>query len=168
MSHPREADIGELIGALVAARVEFIVVGGAAAVIHGVPVTTEDLDIVHRRTEENVDRLMALLGELDAYHRYDLARRRLKPKRSMLLGRGQINLSTTLGPLDPLCELTQGVGYDELVDDTEVVSDGNVDIRVLRLEKLIEMKAAAGRDKDRLALPVLIATLQEKSGRSKE
>lgn len=57
MPHPKEADIAELIRALVEARVEFIVVGGAAALIHGVPLTTEDLDIVHRRTPENVARV---------------------------------------------------------------------------------------------------------------
>ena len=56
MSHPKEADIGELIRVLVQGRVEFIVVGGAAAVIHGATITTEDLDIVHRRTPENADR----------------------------------------------------------------------------------------------------------------
>ena len=140
---------------------EFIVVGGAAAVIHGAPITTEDLDIVHRRTPDNVDRLMTLLEQLDAYHRYDLAQRRLKPQKDALLGTGQINLSTKLGPLDPLCELDPGVGYDELLDHTEVVSDGTIEIKVLDLEKLIEVKAATGRDKDRLALPLLIATLEE-------
>ena len=161
MLHPKEADIGELIAALVQARIEFVVVGGAAAVIHGAPITTEDLDIVHRRTPENVDRLLIVLEALDAHHRYDLMNRRLKPTRAMLMGTGQINLSTTLGPLDPLCELAPGQGYDELLADTEVVSDGSTQIRVLSLAKLIEVKAATGRDKDRFALPILIATLQE-------
>jgi hypothetical protein len=41
------------------------VVGGAAAVLHGAPITTQDLDIVHRRTGENVQRLASLLAELD-------------------------------------------------------------------------------------------------------
>jgi hypothetical protein len=166
MSHPREADLSALIGALVKARIEFIVVGGAAAVIQGAPITTVDLDIVHRRTQENVDRLAALLGQLDAYHRYDLAHRRLEPIRSELLGTGQINLSTTLGPLDPFCELGPGQGYEELLADTETVSDGDVEIRVLSLEKLIEVKAATGRDKDRLVLPVLVATLRERKNGS--
>ncbi|MGB8328982.1 MAG: hypothetical protein WCE62_02570 [Polyangiales bacterium] len=42
---------------------EFIIVGGAAAVLHGAPITTEDLDIVHRRSPENVARLRTLLDE---------------------------------------------------------------------------------------------------------
>ncbi|RLB60083.1 MAG: hypothetical protein DRI90_14540 [Deltaproteobacteria bacterium] len=165
MSHPKEADIAALIRALVEARVEFIVVGGAAGVIHGAPITTEDLDIVHRRTPDNVDRLMGVLEQLDAYHRHDLANRRLKPTRAMLLGAGQINLSTALGPLDPLCELSPGEGYEELLAQTETLSDGTLEMRVLTLDKLIEVKASAGRDKDRLAVPVLIATLQERNQR---
>lgn len=161
MSHPKEANIAEIIHTLVEARVDFIVVGGAAAVIHGAPITTADLDIVHSRTESNVDRLMNVLENLDAYHRHDLANRRLKPTHAMLMGTGQINLSTKLGPLDPLCKLSTGEGYEELLEDTEIVSDGDVEIRVVRLDKLIELKASVGRAKDRLMLPLLIATLQE-------
>lgn len=112
MSHPKEADIAELIRSLVHARVEFIVVGGAAAVIHGAPLTTEDLDIVHRRTPDNVERLMAVLEQLDAFHRCDLAHRHLKPTAVRLLGEGQVNLTTSLGPLDPLCVLSTGEGYE--------------------------------------------------------
>lgn len=52
--HPSAADLPALLAALCDMGVEFIVVGGAAAVIHGAPVTTNDLDIVHRRTTENL------------------------------------------------------------------------------------------------------------------
>jgi len=45
--------------------VEYIVVGGMAGVLHGAPVVTADLDIVHRRTQENVGKLLELLTELD-------------------------------------------------------------------------------------------------------
>lgn len=43
-----------------------------------------------------------------------------------------------------------------------MVRDGNLEMRILTLDKLIEVKAATGRDKDRLALPLLIATLRER------
>jgi hypothetical protein len=103
--HPSAADLPALLSKLCDAGVEFIVVGGAAAVIHGAPMTTNDLDIVHQRTPENVARLLALVLQLDATMRYDAANRGLRPTAEMLAGRGQINLSTSLGPLDPLCEL---------------------------------------------------------------
>ena len=77
MPSPRDADVGQLLRRLSGAGVEFIVVGGAAAVLHGAPITTEDLDIVHRRSPENVARLKTLLDGLDAYVR-ELASRRLR------------------------------------------------------------------------------------------
>ena len=46
MPSPKDTDVGELLRRLSDAGVEFIVVGGAAAVLHGAPITTEDLDIV--------------------------------------------------------------------------------------------------------------------------
>src|SRR5882724_5212721 len=70
-SHPKVTDLRALIAELCTAGVEFIVVGGAAAVIQGAPITTNDLDIVHRRTPENVARLLAVMLQLDATIRYD-------------------------------------------------------------------------------------------------
>ncbi len=58
-----------LLAELAAAQAEFVVVGGLAAVAQGAPLTTLDLDIVHRRTPENVARLVALLERLHALPR---------------------------------------------------------------------------------------------------
>jgi hypothetical protein len=65
-SHPKAADLAALLAALCDSGVEFIIVGGVAAVLQGVPITTTDLDIVHRRTPENVARLLEVLLKLDA------------------------------------------------------------------------------------------------------
>jgi hypothetical protein len=158
--HPKTADLAALLDALVAARVEFIVVGGAAAVLHGAPITTQDLDIVHRRTPENVHRLLAVLDRLDAVVR-DPAGRRLRPQQEHLLGQGQLNLLTSLGPLDPLCQLHDGRGFEELLPRTTRVTDGAISIDVLDLPTLIEVKTAAGRARDRLVVPVLLALLAD-------
>jgi hypothetical protein len=64
--HPEVVDSEAFLAELSAAGVEFIVVGGAAALLHGAPITTQDLDIVHRRTPENVERLLHVLLRLDA------------------------------------------------------------------------------------------------------
>ena len=130
--------------------------------IQGVPITTNDLDIVHRRTPENVARLLEVLLGLDATMRYDLANRGLRPTGEMLAGRGQINLSTSLGPLDPLCELDEGTGYEELLANSQSVVDEGRLLRVLDLPTLIAVKTKAGRPKDRMVLPILIATLAER------
>ena len=160
--HPSAADLPALLAELYNADVEFIIVGGAAAVIQGAPITTNDLDIVHRRTPENVARLLAVLLRLDAKMRYDSANRGLRPTAEMLAGKGQINLSTSLGPIDPLCELDEGQGYDELLAHSQTVVDEGRRLRVLDLPTLIVAKTKAARPKDRLVLPILIATLQER------
>ena len=80
----------------------------------------------------------------------------------MLAGRGQINLSTSLGPIDPLCELDEGKGYQELLAHSQSVVDEGRPLRVLDLPTLIAVKTNAGRPKDRMVLPILIATLEER------
>lgn len=156
MSKPKTADLEALLDALVAGGVEFIVVGGAAAVLHGAPLTTVDLDIVHRRTTDNVERFLTVLEALDAEMRPGRTTP-LRPSREMLLGTGQLNLSTSLGPLDPMCQLHSGEGYDELVDTAVLLTDGELQLRAIDLDTLIRVKSEAGRDKDKLAVPILIA-----------
>jgi predicted nucleotidyltransferase len=156
MPSPRDTDVGELLRQLSDAGVEFIVVGGAAAVLHGAPITTEDLDIVHRRSPENVARLKTLLDGLDAYVR-ELANRRLPPHESALLGEGHVLLSTRLGPLDCLGTLIDGRGFEELASHSESIADEGAEFLVVDLPTLIELKTKTGRAKDRLMLPVLIA-----------
>jgi hypothetical protein len=163
--HPTVVDPEALLTQLNAAQVEFIVVGGAAAILQAAPITTQDLDIVHRRTPDNVARLLDLLLRLDAVMRYDLANRNLRPTAELLAGTGQINLSTSLGPLDPLCELAPGQGYEEILPHTEVLTDGDLSVRVLDLPTLIDVKSRTGRAKDRAVLPILIATLEERRKR---
>ncbi len=155
----------EILRELAAADVAFIVVGMSAAVLQAVPVVTFDLDIVHRRTDENIARLLGWLRSRGAYHRLDLANRRLPPTPEQLAGTGHVNLATNLGPLDCLCELTPGEGYEELEGDCIEVSVKGATVKVLGLERLIAVKTAANRLKDRAMLPVLLATLDERRRR---
>ncbi len=78
MSRPHDADLAALLRALVAGGVEFVVVGGVAAVLHGAPITTRDLDIVPSRDRDNVERLAQVRGELETVVR-DPAGRRIEP-----------------------------------------------------------------------------------------
>jgi len=163
MPGPRVADVGELLRQLADAGVEFIVVGGAAAVIHGAPITTEDLDIVHRRTPENVSRLKTVLDQLDAHVR-ELANRRLPPQESALLGEGHVLLSTRVGPLDCLGMLADGRGFEELLPHTESIEEEGIEFRIVDLVTLIDLKRKTGRAKDLLMLPVLVALAEELGG----
>lgn len=129
---------------------------------------TEDVDIVHRRTEENITRLTGVLERLDAYFRGDPARRKLRPRAADFAGHGHILLQTELGKLDVLCEISGARGYDELVNHTVQVADGSLTFRVLDLPMLIRVKSEANRPKDRLVLPILLATLEERKKRAQE
>jgi hypothetical protein len=161
MSRPTEADLDALIGALISAGVELIVIGGAAAVLHGAPITTLDLDIVYRQTPANLDRLLAVLRSLDAVVR-DAAGRHVRPTRAHLEAGGQLLLSTALGPVDAMGRLHDGRGFDDLLSHTEAVADEELRFRVLDLPTLIEVKTAAARAKDRLVLPILLALLEQR------
>jgi len=150
-----------ILSALEVAGVDCIVVGGLAALHHGAPVVTQDVDIVHQRTDANIGRLLDFIARVHGYQRYDPARRRLAPERSHLTGAGHVNLATDLGELDILCELELGVGYEQLESESTLYSAAYSHIRVLSLARVIEAKTKANRAKDRLALPILIATLDE-------
>lgn len=138
--------------------VELIVVGVTAAVLQGAPVVTFDLDIVYRRSPENVVRLLSALDEIDAVFR-NTPGRRIAPNQTHLESSGHKLLSTKLGPLDVLGSLDEATGYDELLPHAISLRVGDHDVRALGLERLIEEKERAGRPKDLAALPVLRATL---------
>jgi hypothetical protein len=151
-----------MLRVLVEHEVDFIVVGGVCAVLHGAPLGTLDLDVVHARTPANLDRLVTALRALGAYYR-EQPQRRLQPDQSHLATAGHQLLITSFGPLDLLGTLSSGEGYEELLSQTLVVQAGErLAIRTLDLPSLIRTKEAAGRDKDKLALPVLRRTLEEK------
>jgi hypothetical protein len=162
MTRPKQADLAALIENLTSAGVEYIVVGGAAAVLHGAPTSTIDLDIVHRQTADNVSRLLSVLTRLDTIYR-DRAGRRIVPTEDDLMGKGQLNLITELGPLDSLCRLHDGRGFDELIPHTVIFSDEELSICVLDLKTLIEIKESTKRPGDRLIVPLLVALLERRS-----
>jgi hypothetical protein len=146
-------------------RVEAILVGMLSAVLRGAPATTFDIDIVHRRTPENVDRLLNVLLSIDAVHRGDT--RRLRPTAERLRGPSHQLLSTRLGDIDCLGQLHDGETYEDLLGQSDPMPLGEgLSLPVLRLEKLIEIKRAAGRAKDRAVLPLLEETLAVQRSRS--
>jgi predicted nucleotidyltransferase len=156
-------DLRAILEVLTRHRVDFIVVGGVSAVLQGAPINTFDLDLVHSRSPENLTRLLVALQELDAHYR-DLAGRIIRPGLSHLESPGHQLLSGTAGPFDLLGTVGVDLGYEDLLENTiemQVVGDGRV--RVLTLAKVIELKEAAGREKDKAVLPILRRTLAEKS-----
>ena len=144
-------------------EVEFILVGGLAAVVQGAPVVTFDLDIVFLKTAENLARLLAALQELDARY-LDPAGRHIVPDADKLSSFRMHAMITSLGPLDAMETIGAGMSYADLVNDTRVSEVVGVSVRVLGLEKIILSKEQANRDKDRATLPILRQTLFRNRG----
>jgi hypothetical protein len=150
----------EILRLLARNEVEFLVVGMTAGVLQGAPLTTVDLDIVHRRSPENVGRLLSVLREIDAIYRHDP--RNLRPQESHLASAGHQLLRTTFGDLDCLGTIGDGKTYEMLIGSTvEMPVADDLTVRVLTLPALIAEKEHAGRPKDLAVLPVLRATLDE-------
>ena len=156
-----ETDFLTILKILAAHEVQFIVVGGVCAVLQGAPVSTFDLDIVHARNPENIQRLLTALQELGAIYR-EHADRRITPNSSHLESPGHQLLLTKAGPLDLLGTVSGGRGYEELVRFVDEMTVGSVSFKVLRLTTLIDLKEELGRDKDRAVLSILRRTLEEK------
>jgi hypothetical protein len=146
-------------------EVEFILVGGLAAIVQGAPIFTVDLDIVFLRTPENLQRLLAALRELDARY-LDPAGRHIVPDAAKLETFRLHRLVTSLGSLDVMETIGAGMAYADLVHDTQRAEVAGVSVRVLGLETIILSKEQANRDKDRATLHVLRRTLELKRGRS--
>lgn len=153
------ADFIDILRALTRHKVEFITVGGLAAVFNGAPIVTIDVDILHRRTEENVNRLLAALKELGAVFRNDP--RNLVPAPSHLMGPGHQLLRTKHGDLDVLGTIDDTVVYDDVLADTIEVELAEIRVLALDLARVIKAKEFAGRPKDLAVLPVLRAALIE-------
>lgn len=141
--------------------VDFILVGGLAAVLNGAPVHTYDVDILYARDPGNVDRLLRVLDEMDAIFRVQ-PERRIKPNESHLRAGGYLNLLTRYGPLDVLGSIGTILKYEDLLTrSTELEIGEGIRIRVLNLETLIALKEELGGEKDAAVLPVLRSTLAE-------
>ena len=153
----------DMLEALVRHDVRFIVVGGLAAVLHGTPVSTFDLDILYARDEENVRHLHSALRELGAVFRDDA--RRIEPNESHLSSKGHKLLITTQGLLDALGTIERGTEFDDLIADSVEMELRGVRVRVVTLERLIRIKEQLSRPKDQAMLILLRATLDERRKR---
>jgi len=149
----------EILRVLNQHEVEFIVVGGVAAVIHGAPTTTFDLDALIRVSETNASKLSAALGELQARYREHSAD--IKPQKSDLLAGGHMLLMTRAGPLDVLGFIGDGLRYEDLISSSTEFRTRSGRLQVIDLVDLIAEKRRMGRPKDLAMLELLEAVLKQ-------
>jgi hypothetical protein len=148
-------NLSELTRRLIAGRVEFVLVGGFAAVAHGVTLVTRDVDICCRFTETNLVLIQKALADLHPVHRSrpDLPLA-LTPEQCASLK--NLYLKTDLGIIDCLGEVL-GIGnYDEVARHSIELELPAGKCRVLDIDALIRAKEAMNRDHDRITIKQLI------------
>lgn len=150
-----------LLHALTAGRVEFILIGGVAATAHGSARLTQDLDVVYRRNDVNIQRLAEALAPLVPYLRGAPPGLPFKFDPATIRRGLNFTLTTTFGDLDLLGEVTGGGTFEQILPHTVNLSIYGMDCRCIDLEWLIRVKRAAGRAKDLEAVAELEALLEE-------
>ncbi|NJM39656.1 MAG: hypothetical protein HC853_02225 [Anaerolineae bacterium] len=143
-----ETNIEAILTLLAQNQIEFVVIGGVAALAHGSARATFDVDVCYRRTKENVARLCNTLAPLNPRLRgvtEDIPF--IFDSESILLGLN-FTFTTDMGDLDLLGEVA-GIGmYDQVLMASERGGLYGLTMNVLTIEGLLKAKRAAGRRKD--------------------
>lgn len=155
-------DYDRVLPLLVDGGVEFIAVGGTAANIHGSPRVTSDLDILYRRTTENIRRLVSTLAPLNPYLRGAPSGLPFRWDEAMIRAGLNFTLVTDGGDLDLLGEMAGAGTYEDVLTCADEVTFRGIVFRVVKLETLIRAKRAAGRPKDFEAIAELEAIREER------
>ncbi|HEX7185520.1 MAG TPA: hypothetical protein VF756_27095 [Thermoanaerobaculia bacterium] len=141
-------DLERLLPALSGAGVEFIIVGGVAAIVHGSARLTQDLDIVYRRNPDNIIRLATALKPFSPYLRGAPPGLPFRWDAETIQRGLNFTLVTSAGPLDVLGEIAGGGTYENLISHSRKLSVFGVECYCLGLDRLIQAKRDAGRPKD--------------------
>jgi len=161
MSFP-ETKFGQVLEVLSRSEIRFIVVGGLAAMAHGNARSTYDVDVVYSRERENIRKLANVIGQYQPYLRGAPPGLPFKWDEKTIRTGLNFTLTTLLGDLDLLGEVTGAGTYEQLLPHSVEMVLFGVACRCATLERLIQMKRAAGRPKDMLVVAELVALLEER------
>ena len=153
-----ERFLDDFVAALAEVRLDAIIVGNAASILHGAPVLTQDVDILVRDTALNRAKLKKLAAALGGTGPHEISE---LTKSLRILG--------TAVPVDILFnELSGGLRFESLRSRSARISTGDHTAMVASLEDVIRSKKAANRPKDRAVLPMLRDTLRVKKALSED
>ena len=155
------ASFREILEVLNQHEVEYIVVGGVAAVIHGAPTTTFDLDTLVRLNVVNAERLVRALSQLEA--RFREHHNTIRPTIDDIRAGGHLLLMTRAGPLDVLGFIGNQQRYEDLLGASSRIEMSMGSLRVLDLEALITEKKRMRRPKDNAVVELLEEVLRHRN-----
>ena len=151
------AKLSQLLQCLCDADIDFVVVGGFAALLHGSTLVTRDLDVCAVLSRDDIAKLRHALRDLNPIHRLSSSKQSFLDNPPPGIDVRNLYLETELGTVDVLSTIL-GVG------DFARVRAAAVEIelfgrrcRVISLADLIQAKEALGRDKDLLTAKELRA-----------
>ena len=144
-----------IIRRLVERQFEFVLIGGLAAVIHGVTLMTRDADICCRFDTDNLLKLQSILADLHPVHRMTPQRLPLDLTPEFCERLRNLYLSTDLGTLDCLSEVAGLGNYDEVLRHSIEMRLWGATSRILSIDALIRAKQATNRSHDRQAIAQL-------------
>ena len=133
---------------LTAAGVDFVVIGGIAATMHGSSRDTFDLDICPAQDQANLDTLGRALVKVGAQLRGAPADLPFVPDGRTLRGMQILTLDTRFGAIDVLMRPDGSPPYAQLRRRAIRTEIGSASVLIASVDDLIAMKRAAGRTKD--------------------
>jgi hypothetical protein len=152
---PRRAD--EILRRLITRGVDFVVIGGIAAVLHGSAQATYDLDICYATDAGNLAALGRVLIDLGARLKGVKEALPFTPDATTLRRVELLTMVTSEGELDVLARPAGSPGYEALRRHADRFDLGGFSVLVASIDDLIAMKQAAGRQKDLAAIEELEA-----------
>jgi len=155
-----ETDVEKLLRAFHQEHVEFVIIGGLAAVLQGSAYVTADLDLCYSRKRENLEKLARALAPFHPALRAVPDQVPFQLDLPTLRSGMNFTLTTEAGDVDILGEVTGMGAYEQIVAFSEDIEIFEVSCKVLTLEGLIKAKRAVGRAKDLKLLPELEALLE--------
>lgn len=156
--------IGAAVDALNEHHVRYILIGGAAMMLHGSAYQTLDIDICYEHTRPNIEALVAALRPFRPQLR--VATGEVLPFRweARTIQNGQnFTLSTDIGDIDILATVAGFATFADIKKLSGRFQIGDRNVPMLTIYGLIAAKRAAGRTKDLLALPELEAMAEARS-----
>jgi len=166
---PGATYLEEILAALTQRGVRFVVAGGVAAVLHGVERTTLDLDIALDLSAENVHRFADAVASLGLKPLAPVPIETLSDPESVrtMVEEKHAIVFMLADPAMPLRKvdvfLTEGLGYERLAPDSVAVEIPGIPLRIVSLERLLEMKKAVDppREKDLFDIKALERLLRK-------
>jgi len=147
-----------LLKRLLDSRLDFVLIGGYAAVVHGSSQVTHDLDICAVVTESELEKLKIALKDLNPKHRMN---KNFQPSLDELPKKGQrldnYYLKTNSGVLDIISSVNPVGSFEDIKKNAIEIKIFDHTCKVISMEDLIKVKQAMTRDKDKIVLNELLA-----------